>query len=78
MKICDRCEGRPITLPLMDNKDHIHYDLCSKCQEEFYQFMARKVTVAATESGMMGTIVEEEVVKGEKRGPGRPKKNGTN
>ena len=68
MKICDRCEAKTITMILTNSKEGIHYDLCKKCEEDFYRFM--KIPIEKP---------EKESVPGDKpenkKGPGRPKKN---
>jgi len=78
MRCCDRCGEKTVALILVDKKDGQEWDLCHECQDAFLKFMARTIEVAATESGMVGTTIQEDLIKNEKRGPGRPKKNGAN
>jgi len=70
VRICDRCQKGPIALVLTNSKDGIHYDLCGKCQDEFFRFMKIQQPKDESES----TPWKEET----KRKPGRPRKNAEN
>lgn len=73
MRICDRCKGEPIVLMLTNSKEGSHYDLCPKCQDEFYRFMGMPKEEPKEETGP-GNTKKEEIEP--KKGPGRPRKNG--
>jgi len=63
VKICDRCGEKSLALVLSDKKNGQEWDLCKRCEEAFYIFMQPYEKIDVTP-------------KKEKRGPGRPKKNG--
>ena len=68
MRICDRCKNGPVAMVITNSKDGIHYDLCSKCQDEFFRFMKIQQPKDAPES----TPWEEKAEEPKKK-PGWPK-----
>jgi len=38
MKICDRCESKPVVETIIKSKTKEEIDLCQKCLDEFEEF----------------------------------------